>query len=207
MGASLRGMGGQQIIHIVEPEDDLRARIAQVVAALGHHVEIYTAIDEVADDQPDRGLLLVSDCDRWGGIAKSVRYLVRQSVWLPVIATAAAPATSRVVAAIRGGALDYLDLPLTREALSEAIDRAAIEAPDHVATQRRLAEARRHIGALTGREREVLDLLTEGLSNKAIARELGISPRTVEIHRANMMAKLGARHPADAVRIRLDARK
>jgi len=200
-------MGGPQIIHIVEPEDDLRAQIAQVAAALGHHAEVYAAIEDVADVQPDRGLLLIRDCDQWGGIARTVRYLVRQSVWLPVIATAAEPETARIVTAIRGGALDYLDLPVTREALSGAIDRAATEAPDHAATQRRLAEARRHIGALTRREREVLDLLTDGLSNKAIARELAISPRTVEIHRANMMAKLGARHPADAVRIRLDARK
>lgn len=200
-------MGGQQIIHIVEPEDDLRAQIARVAAALGHHAEVHAAIDEMAELQPDRGLLLVRDCERWGGIAEGIRHLARQSIWLPVIATAAGPGTARVVAAIRGGAFDYLDLPVTREALGEAIDRAAIEAPDHVATQRRLAEARRHIGALTRREREVLDLLTEGLSNKAIARELAISPRTVEIHRANMMAKLGAGHPADAVRIRLDARK
>ena len=200
-------MAGQQIIHIVEPEDDLRAQIARAAAALGHRPEVYAAIDEVADLQPDRGLLLVRDCDQWGGIAEGIRRLTRQSVWLPVIATAVEPETTRVVAAIRGGAFDYLDLPVTRETLADAIDRAAAGAPDHAATQRRLAEARRHIGALTRREREVLDLLTDGLSNKAIARELAISPRTVEIHRANMMAKLGARHPADAVRIRLDARK
>ena len=67
-----------------------------------------------------------------------------------------------------------------------------------------MAEARSRIGRLTGREREVLDWLTAGRSNKAIAREMAISPRTVEVHRANMMGKLGARHPADAVRLRLE---
>jgi DNA-binding CsgD family transcriptional regulator len=56
------------------------------------------------------------------------------------------------------------------------------------------------------REREVLDWLAEGSSNKAIARELDISPRTVEIHRANMMTKLGARHAAEAVRLKLEAK-
>ena len=58
---------------------------------------------------------------------------------------------------------------------------------------------------LSGREREVLELLSAGCSNKEIARRLEISPRTVEIHRGNMMAKLGASHPADAVRVWIDA--
>ena len=128
------------------------------------------------------------------------------SVWLPVIAMATEPATDRVVEAIRAGAFDYLGLPLTAGALDAAVSRAVGEAGEHAAAQRRLAEARKRIGTLTPREREVLDWLAEGQSNKAIAHALAISPRTVEIHRANMMAKLGARHPVDAVRIRLDAK-
>jgi FixJ family two-component response regulator len=69
-----------------------------------------------------------------------------------------------------------------------------------------MIEARDRISTLSTREREVLDWLAEGSSNKAIARELDISPRTVEIHRANMMNKLGVRHAAEAVRLRLEAK-
>ena len=61
------------------------------------------------------------------------------------------------------------------------------------------------IAKLSGREREVLEYLSEGHSNKMIARELEISPRTVEIHRANMMHKIGANHAAEAVRIRIES--
>ena len=65
--------------------------------------------------------------------------------------------------------------------------------------------ARNLLSNLSGREREVLEGLTNGGSNKDIARILSISPRTVEIHRANMMNKLGARHAAEAIRISLEA--
>ena len=74
------------------------------------------------------------------------------------------------------------------------------------AARRRMIEARDRISSLSVREREVLDWLTEGSSNKVITRELDISPRTVEIHRANMMHKLGARHAAEAVRLKLEAK-
>ncbi len=79
------------------------------------------------------------------------------------------------------------------------------DAGRHSEARRRLVEARQRISALSRREREVLDWLSQGLSNKAIARALEISPRTVEIHRANMMDKLGATHAAEAVRLRLEA--
>jgi DNA-binding CsgD family transcriptional regulator len=68
-----------------------------------------------------------------------------------------------------------------------------------------MIEARGRIASLSTREREVLHWLAEGSSNKNIARELDISPRTVEIHRANMMAKLGAKHAAEAVRLRIES--
>ncbi|MFZ9396883.1 MAG: response regulator transcription factor, partial [Erythrobacter sp.] len=72
--------------------------------------------------------------------------------------------------------------------------------------RRRMIEARQRIANLSAREREVLDWLSAGSSNKSIARELEVSPRTIEIHRANMMLKLGARHAAEAVRLKLEVR-
>ncbi|WP_246449656.1 response regulator transcription factor [Qipengyuania soli] len=70
---------------------------------------------------------------------------------------------------------------------------------------RRMIEARNRIAVLSTREREVLDWLAEGCSNKLIASEMSISPRTVEIHRAKMMSKLGADHVSQAVRLRMEA--
>ena len=79
------------------------------------------------------------------------------------------------------------------------------EADQHAERRRREVEAQRAIAMLSRREREVLELLSAGCSNKEIARRLDISPRTVEIHRGNMMTKLGAGHAADAVRLWIDA--
>jgi DNA-binding CsgD family transcriptional regulator len=79
------------------------------------------------------------------------------------------------------------------------------EAGQHALRRRREVEALRGIDLLSRRERQVLELLSAGCANKEIARRLQISPRTVEIHRGNMMGKLNAGHPADAVRLWLDA--
>ena len=200
-------MDQRHVIHIADADSRTRAELSRRVLALGHHAEVYAGVDELRAYMPDRGLALIRDDARWGGVAGALKVLAAEDVPLPVIAMAQVAETGRVVAAIRAGALDFLALPASSETLGKAIDRVAREMQAHSAARVRLVEARRRVGRLTKREHEVLDWLTEGHSNKAIARELAISPRTVEIHRANMMAKLEAKHPADAVRIRLETRK
>jgi len=132
--------------------------------------------------------------------------LSRLGIWLPVIAVDEEPRPGRIVEAVKAGALDYLALPLDPERFARCLFRIEKEAEVFGAARRRMIEARDRISSLSVREREVLDWLTEGSSNKVIARELDISPRTVEIHRANMMHKLGARHAAEAVRLKLEAK-
>src|SRR5690606_33545958 len=97
-------------------------------------------------------------------------------------------------------------LPLEMGSFARRLDELRAEADEHIESRRREVEARRSVALLSRREREVLELLSEGCSNKEIARRLEISPRTVEIHRGNMMTKLHAGHAADAVRLRLDAK-
>jgi two-component system response regulator FixJ len=88
---------------------------------------------------------------------------------------------------------------------ADSLAQVVSEMTHHGLARRRMIKARTRIANLSTREREVLHWLAEGSSNKAIARELDISPRTFEIHRANMMAKLGAKHAAEAVRLRLES--
>lgn len=194
-----------KIVHIVALASMERAEQARACFALGYHAEIYGNYEELIAARPYRGLVLAEDMAERGGIGALLEGMAVQGFWLPVIATAAVADPPRVVEAVRGGALDYLPLPLERDRLLAALGTAVAEGQAMGSAQRQAVQARTRLATLTARESEVLDLLVAGSSNKTIARELEISPRTVEIHRANMMAKLDAHHAADAVRLRLEA--
>lgn len=127
-------------------------------------------------------------------------------MWLPVIATAADPAPSQVVSAIKKGALDFLRLPLKATRLTSMVKEVREEAFAYGESMRRMAQARVCLARLSPREREILELVVAGESNKSIAQQLEISPRTVEVHRSSMMGKLGAHRAAEVVRLRLEAR-
>ena len=198
-------MSERQIIHFIDADTRVRAELARAAFSLGHHAEVYADLVEICEHPPQRGIVVVRDYFESGGIEAAVELFARCGIWLPLVAMEYSPTTSRVVAAVKAGALDYLSLPLVPERLADMLERIDEEAQAHSEARRRIIDARNRIGNLSAREREVLDWLAQGSSNKAIARELQISPRTVEIHRANMMSKLGAAHAAEAVRLRLEA--
>jgi len=102
---------------------------------------------------------------------------------------------------MKAGAVDFLEKPFEKAALLAAVEAAfdrIAKADEAVA---RAVAADVVLGVLTPRERDVLEGLAQGLPNKTIAFDLGISPRTVEVHRANVMAKLEVRSLSDALRI------
>ncbi|MCL6249635.1 LuxR C-terminal-related transcriptional regulator [Altererythrobacter sp. KTW20L] len=193
-------------LHIVGGDSRLRAEQSRIAFGLGHHAEVYSDMAELMDSNPRDGVIVACEGVLACGMDRLLDRLGDAGIWLPVIAASHSPDVDEVVQAIRAGALDYLRLPLTESEFARMVNHVAADAGRHTDARRRLVEARQRIGTLSRREREVLDWLSEGCSNKAIARALDISPRTVEIHRANMMEKLGASHSAEAVRLRLEAK-
>ncbi len=109
------------------------------------------------------------------------------------------------VRAMRAGAADFLEKPYSDHALLGSIE-ATFRREAHSDRDRDIADAARRIASLSPREREVLDGLVAGRPNKLIAYDLGISVRTVEVHRARMMERLGARQLAEAIRLGVMAR-
>lgn len=195
-------------LHYVDSDTRERARFAQLAMDIGYHCEVYDDLDELLAYPPRQGLIFLRDaaiCK--GGIVRCLGKLQYAGIWLSVIAVGEAPSPENIVEAIKGGALDYLTLPIEADRLERCLVRTAEEAERTSSLRRRQIEAQKLIDGLSAREAEVLELLAAGHSNKLIARDLGISPRTVEVHRASMMSKLGATHAANAVRMKLESEK
>ena len=132
--------------------------------------------------------------------------LGRRNNLLPVIIMTGHGDVPLAVRAMRAGAIDFLEKPFEHEALVASIKRA-LEMRSRSLNRHATARAAEDIlGQLTERERQVFELLVAGKPNKVVAFELAISPRTVEIHRARVMEKSGARSLAELVRLALAAK-
>tara|TARA_R100001015_G_C4535531_1_gene100764 strand:- start:262 stop:708 length:447 start_codon:yes stop_codon:yes gene_type:complete len=124
---------------------------------------------------------------------------------MPIIVLTGHGDVSVAVQAMKNGAIEFLEKPYEKKALLEAIENGFNRIADHAAEADQRSEAVAKLTRLTGRESEVLDCLVDGMTNKAIAETLSISPRTVEIHRANLMEKLEADSLSAALRIAFTA--
>lgn len=135
------------------------------------------------------------------------RVLTEQQARIPLILITGHGDIAMAVAAVKAGAHDFLEKPFDDQRLLESIRTALDEARRKKAYDDSLHEFAARISELSARQRQVMDLAVQGFSNKEIAQELGISPRTVETYRAWVMEKTGARNLADLVRLtmRLEA--
>ena len=192
-------------IHLVLPDPTERAACFRALATGRERVVRAFAnaddwFDAVADDDAVCAILLF----HWrqpgptNGAAMLARVVARANVTAFVAAEQLSVAESRAI--LRSGAQDLLPAPLDPRIVCRAIDAAldGWRARQAALTRRRDAEAR--LATLTPRERHILDAIAAGLGNKAIARQLALSPRTVEVHRANIMRRAGAGNVAELLR-------
>ncbi len=188
-------------IAVIETDPLVRDTINRLLASAGLGVASFNSAEEflqVAGQQPFHCLLL----DSKPPALDLQRALTEKRIPVPVVLLAGSVDVATVVRAMRCGALDVVEKPFADARLVEAVQHAiGLYNKWHKNLEdRKLAHER--IAVLTPRELQVLDLMVEGKPNRMIAEELGISPKTLDIHRANVMHKMQARTTADLVRMR-----
>lgn len=183
-------------ISLVEPDARRRAQISYACLQVGLFIEPFEGPDELPPVEREHAVLVH---DNGQFLAETLYRCDRSECWRPVIAYSAKPASIRVAEAVFAGALDYLTWPFSPCDLRRSLERVR-ERGEAVGKRRsEQAIARSKLKNLSGREQEVITGIAAGLTNKAIARRLQISPRTVECHRSNAIGKLGVATSSEAI--------
>jgi two-component system, LuxR family, response regulator FixJ len=201
-------MSDGSLIFVVDDDDDVRDSIRALLEASQYAVKCYPSAKDFLADDGAVGHCLLADVrmPEMDGLDLQEE-VSKRGLGLPVIIVTGHGDVPLAVRAMKAGAVDFIEKPFDEDTLLASI-RRAIEIGNKTRSQAaEAAAAERLLALLTPRERMVLDQLVIGRSNKVAAHELGISPRTVEIHRAHIMDKLNARSLSDLVRIALAAIK
>ncbi len=190
-------------VYLIEDDDAVRDAVSLVLRAARMDVLAFADAETFLDAyRPDRAACLVLDARLPGMSGLDLQERINAAGWnLPVVLVTGHGDVPMATRALKAGAVDFIQKPINDRLLLESIAvawRRAEEAAD-TAAQRTKISAR--LGLLTTREREVMELVVTGASNKLVAAELGISHRTVEIYRRRVMEKLGARSLPELVRI------
>lgn len=194
-------VAGGEPVHVIDFDSRRRAEISRELMARRVHAEIYEDTGEFLRVLPSDGAVLMVEQRERNALADFLAALRGKGRYYPLSLYSDAPRPDMVVRAMREGALDYLCWPFDPDLLDDALRRFGMEGDRRRKVEVARAQAHASVQQLTGRERDVLVSLLHGNSNKQIAAELDLSPRTVEIYRKNVMRKLDARSTSEAVRI------
>lgn len=194
------------LLHVVDDEPSIRLLFERLGPLTGATVRSWGKAQDFLDlaqlDEDQRPVCLVLDLnlpDRNG--LDVLRELRARGSNIPAIVISGMAAVSHAVGALKLGSIDFVEKPFRKEEILVAIRRAIDGARQNHRRHLDQASLASRLQDLTPRERQVMDLVVAGLPNKGIASQLGISPKTIEVHRANVMRKTGADSLADLVKL------
>jgi two-component system response regulator FixJ len=194
-------MHDSPVIHIVDDDAAVRQSLAFLLSSAGLAVRLYESAPAFLDGLPElKSGCLITDMRMPGMTGLELLHALRaKACSLPAIVVTGHGDVPLAVEAMKAGAVDFIEKPFDQEAILAAV-RAALERGSGCDGGEATAFAAR-LASLSERERQVLDGLIAGHPNKTIAHELGISPRTVEVYRANLMSKMMARSLSELIRM------
>jgi len=200
-------MATEGLVHLIDDDEDVRRALAFLLGTAGLAVKVYESASAFLEKCQDfQSGCVVSDV-RMPGIdgLELLRRLQQMGARMPVVIMTGHADVPLAVGAMKAGAVDFVEKPFADEVLLAAIQAAFDRRQKMGRGHAEAGQVQIRLASLTGREREVLDGLVAGHPNKTIAYDLGISPRTVEVHRANVMTKMGASSLSELVRMALVA--
>jgi two-component system response regulator FixJ len=198
-------MSDSGTIHLIDDDEDVRKALAFMLGTAGHAVRVYdSATSFLAQLEGLQPGVIVSDV-RMPGVdgLELQRRLAARNITLPVIIMTGHADVPLAVEAMKGGAVDFIEKPFGDEVMLGAVDRAMARFREASSAGADVSRIRTRLDSLSERERQVLSGLLQGHPNKTIAYDLDLSPRTVEVHRANVMTKMGASSLSELVRMAL----
>lgn len=196
-------MEDKRVVHLVDDEDAIRRSAGFMLKKSGFTVMPWVSGVEFLKNvkHVEQGCILLDvRMPEMDGLEVQ-QQLNERGVSMPVIVLTGHGDVSVAVRAMKAGAVDFIEKPFEKVVLMAAVESAFARLADTEGRAGRAADAAVLIAGLSAREQDVLKGLAKGLPNKTIAFDLGISPRTVEVHRANLMTKLGVRSLSEALRI------
>ncbi len=194
-------MSSEPTVFVVDDDSEVRDTLKWLVESVGLNIETFASAQDFLNAyDPNRPGCLVTDVRMPGmsGIELQEK-LMAEEVTLPIIVVSGYADVPTAVRSMKGGAIDFVEKPFNEQMMLERIQLSILEDARlrQKRAQRERAQAR--LKSLTPREHQVMDLVILGRSNKQIARELDISPKTVEVHRSHVMAKMDAHSLAELV--------
>ena len=196
-------------VFVVDDDEAVRTSLRLLLKSVGLPVETFASAQEFLDQfDPRRAGCLVLDIRMPGmsGLELQQHLNDRHSI-MPIVFITGHGDVPMAVEAMQAGAVDFIQKPFRDQDLIDRINRALDKDREMRSELRERDEIRRRMSQLTPREREVLELVTQGKANKVIAGDLNVSQRTVEIHRARVMEKMGANSLAHLVRMVIEAHR
>ena len=193
----------RQTVFIVDDDRGVRNSIRELVLSVGLAAEAFESAQSFLDafDAGRSGCLVLDvRMAHMSGLALEAR-LGEMGVHVPIVFISGHGDIGMAVNAIKRGAVDFVPKPYQEQQLLDAINEALRRDRERRAPEAAGGGFAERLGALTSREREVLDLALKGSTSKAIARELGISHRTVELHRSRLLEKLGVASITELLRL------